>query len=197
MKIAVDKNQFSGSHGKSNARKHRQLAELGHELIQVPLPFSDYCPITDQMQETIDRRGAKLKKQDLVGDIKVCVDTKKDLLEVCGNICSGSHGRFRDEIILAQKVGAKMYILVEEPGIESIRDVFKWQNPRLHRYNKIRYMHEIGKWRDIPEPKSPPTPGSTLAKAMITHEEKYDCIFLFCRPEESAAKIEELLTGGE
>lgn len=197
MKIAGDKNQFAGSHGKSNKRKHDQLERLGHELIQVPLPFADYCQITEQMQETIDRRGDKLKKQDLVGDIKVCVDTKKDLLEVCGNICSGSHGRFRDEIILAQKVGAKMYILIEEPGIQTIEDVFQWQNPRLHQYNKIRYMHGIGKWRNIPEPKAKPTSGEILAKAMLTCQAKYGCTFLFCRPEQAGSRIVELLMGGE
>ena len=193
MKIAADKNQFVGTHGKSNLRKHRNLKEIGNELVPIPLPFGDYCLITDQMQETIDRRGNKLKKQDLVGDIKVSVDTKKDLQEVCGNICSGSHARFRDEVILAQKVGAKLIILVEEAGINSIDDVFKWKNPRMYRYNKIKYMHERGKWQSIALPKAPPTNGQTLAKAMLTLENKYGCKFMFCKPSETADKIVELL----
>lgn len=193
MKIAADKNQFVGTHGKSNHRKHKELKELGNELVPIPLPFGDYCLITDEMQETIDRRGSKLKKQDLVGDIKLSIDTKKDLLEVCGNICSSSHARFRDEVILAQKVGATLIILVEEAGINSIDDVFKWQNPRLHRYNKIKYMHEQGKWQNIALPKAPPTNGKTLAKAMLTLENKYGCRFMFCKPSETANKIVELL----
>ena len=194
MKIAADKNQFSGSHGKSNAKKHKQLEKLGIEIIPTPLPFGDYCLVTDQMQETIDRRGDKLKKQDLVGDIKISIDTKKDLLELAGNICSGSHDRFRDEIILAQKVGAKMIILIEERGIKSIDDVFQWKNPRMHRYNKIKYMHSIGKWNSIKVPKRPPTSGQTLAKAMLTCQLKYGCKFLFCSPEETGGKIIEILT---
>ena len=194
MKIAADKNQFAGSHGISNAKKHIQIErDLGHELLDVPLPFGDYCLITEEMQETIDRRGAKLKKQDLVGDIKISVDSKKDLLEVCGNICSGSHNRFRDEVILAQKCGCKLYILVEEPKIKSISDVFRWQNPRMHRYNKIKYMHGIGKWGNVKLPKKPPTSGEVLAKSMITMQEKYGCEFLFTSPQEAGAKIIELL----
>lgn len=197
MKIATDKNQFSGSHRKSNERKHNDLKALGCELLDIPLPFGDYCLISEQMQETIDRRGEKLKKQDLVGDIKVSIDTKKDLLELCGNICSSSHARFRDEVILAQKVGAKLIILIEEKGINSIQDVFKWRNPRLHRYNKIKYMHERGKWQSISLPKAPPTNGQTLAKAMLTFEKKYGCEFRFCSPEETAGKIIEILGGQE
>jgi hypothetical protein len=194
LKIAADKNQFAGSHGISNAKKHIQIErDLGHELFDIPLPFGDYCLITDEMQETIDRRGSKLKKQDLVGDIKISVDSKKDLQEVCGNICSGSHSRFRDEVILAQKCGCKLYILVEEPKIKSIDDVFRWQNPRMHRYNKIKYMHGIGKWGEIKLPKKPPTSGETLAKACLTMQLKYGVEFVFCSPNESGAMILKLL----
>ena len=89
MRIAVDKNQVQkGSHARSNGYNHRRLRDMGHELVPIPLPFSDYCIITEQMQETIDRRGAKLKKADLVGDIKVAVDRKNSIDEICGNVCS-------------------------------------------------------------------------------------------------------------
>lgn len=193
--ICADKNQFAGSHGKSNAFKHKQMEKLGVNVLPTPIPFGDYCLLTPPMQETIERRGDKLKKQDLVADIKVVVDSKKGCEEVAMNICSSSHNRFRDEAILAQKMGATFYVLVEnKDGIKSIDDVFKWQNPRMHRYNKVRYMHSIGKWNDIPEPKAKPTSGQTLAKSMLTMQYKYGCEFVFCRPDESGAKIIELLT---
>lgn len=197
VKIAADKNQFSGSHGKNNWKKHRQLESIGWEVVPTPLPFGDYCLITEQMQETIDRRGDKLKKADLIADIKTSVDTKRDLLEVAGNICSGSHGRFRDEIILAQKMGARMIILVEEPGIHKVEDVFKWQNPRMHRYNQIKYYHEKGKWQHVKLPKRPPVKGETLAKAMLTCQLKYGCEFQFCSPSETGKRIIEILTPQE
>lgn len=195
MKIAADKNQFAGSHGKSNALKHKKIEDMGHEICPVPLPYGDYCLITDEMQETIDRRGDKLKKADLVGDVKVSVDSKKDLLEVAGNICSSSHNRFRDEIILSKKCGCKMYVLVEENGINSVQDVFRWQNPRMHRYNKIAYMHKMGRWMNIKLPKKPPTSGQTLAKAMLTMQLKYGVEWVFCSREESGKEIIRLLTG--
>ena len=196
MKIAVDKNQFSGSHGISNADKHIQMELEGNNLFPTPLPFGDYCLITDEMQETIDRRGNKLKKADLVGDIKVSVDSKAGLSEVCVNICGSSHNRFRDELILAQKCGCKLYILIEEPKITSIEQVFQWVNPRLHRYNKIKYMHNLGKWQNVALPKAPPTKGATLAKAMLSMRLKYGVEFLFCRPDEAGAEIVRLLTEG-
>lgn len=193
MKIAVDKNQFAGSHGKSNAKKHNDMKRMGIEIIPIPLPFGDYCVVTDELQETIDRRGDKLKKVDIIGDVKLSVDSKKDLLEVCGNICGKSHPRFRDEVILAKKMNAKLIILVEEPDIHDVRDVFRWQNPRMRRYNYIKYMHSIGKWDNVPLPKKPPTSGKTLAKAMITIHKKYGVDWIFCSKEEAGKKIVELL----
>lgn len=195
MIIAADKNQFSGTHGKSNAYKHGQIEGMGHTLMPCPLPFGDYCLVTEQMQETIDRRGDKLKKQDLVADIKLSIDTKKDLLEVWGNICSGSHSRFRDEVILAQKMGAKLIILVEEAGIHELGDVFRWVNPRLKRYNLIKYMHAQGKWNTTALPKRPPTDGKTLAKAMITMQEKYGVEWRFCYRKNTGKVIVEILEG--
>lgn len=68
--------------------------------------------------------------------------------------------------------------------------------PRLYRYNKIKYMHGLGKWQHIKLPKRPPTKGETLAKAMLTMEQEYGVHFLFCHPNEAGAKVVELLEGG-
>ena len=196
MRIAADKNQFAGSHGKSNAKKHADMVKLGVDIIPTPLPFGDYCLITEQMQETMIRRGDKLKKADIIADIKFSVDTKKDLSEVCTNICSVTHDRFRDEIILAQKMGAKLVVLIEEPNIHDVRDVFRWQNPRMRRYNKIKYMHSIGRWENVPLPKKPPTSGQTLAKAMITINKKYGVEWVFWSREDAGRMIVEILEKG-
>lgn len=54
--------------------------------------------------------------------------------------------RFRDDGILAQNNDVQLYILVEnEDGVACIGDLYRWQNPRLYRYNKIKYMHGLGK----------------------------------------------------
>lgn len=194
MKIAVDKNQTIGSHEKSNADLHRQFGLIGNELVILNLPFGDYCEVTEQMQDTINRRGTKLKKADLVGDIKLSVDRKNSIDELCGNICGKSHNRFRDEVILAQKCGCKLYVLVENKGgeightgilnptITELSQLHTWKNPRLF----IRYA---GKQK---YPMA--TKGITLQKACYTMQEKYGVTFLFCKPEDSGRKIVELLT---
>lgn len=170
----------------------------GIEYIRLPLPVADYILVNDKVADVISRkqkRGIPVKKMDLLGTYKVAVDTKKDLQEIIGNICGKQHARFKDEICLAQNNGIKLIVLIEnKDGIKEIRDLFRWQNPRMHRYNKILFMHRIGKWQNIPEPKSPPTSGQTLAKAMLTIQSKYGCEFIFCTPDESPKKIVEILT---
>ena len=188
MVIAVDRNQCSGVHLKSNSRNHDRLLKAGHMLYQLPLPYGDYIQITPQIEEIIRRRGTKLGKADLMGAIKVSVDRKVGVSETVNNICGKSHERFQNELIKAQQCGCKMYILVEEESIKEVRDVFKWVNPRAK-------MYYINKSRGRKVPSKPPTNGQTIAKAMMTIEYKYGCKFVFCKPNEAADKIVELLEG--
>jgi len=197
MIIGVDRNQITGSHKKSNENNHRRMMSLGHKLLILPLPFGDYIEVTPTIDETIRRRGMRLKKMDLVNDIKVAVDRKNSIDEICSNICSSrkNHERFRDEVIMAQKAGCKFYVLIENTeGIRSVNDITKWSNPRLHRYNKIKYMHSIGKWEHIKLPSTrPPCDNVRLMKSMITMSLKYGIEWVLCSPHESAGKIVELL----
>ena len=200
MKIAVDKNQLQkGSHAQSNAYNHRMMERAGHELIALPLPYADYAEVTAEMQETIDRRGDKLKKADLVGDIKIAVDRKNSIDEICGNVCSttSAHERFRDEVILAQKCGCKFYVLIEDDKVTSLDDLEHWENPREKKYFYYKALMAQGKKLRMILPKQPPASGKTLAKALRTMETKYGVKFLFCKPKDAAARIVELLTNGE
>ena len=200
MKIAVDKNQLQkGSHAKSNAYNHRMMERAGHELIDLPLQFGDYCEVTDEMQETIDRRGGKLKKADLVGDIKIAVDRKNSIDEICGNVCSttSAHERFRDEVILAQKCGCKFYVLIEDDKVTSLDDLEHWENPREKKYFIMKARKDKGYKMKYPIAKQPPASGKTLAKALRTMETKYGVTFLFCKPKDAAERIVELLTKEE
>ena len=200
MKIAVDKNQLQkGSHAQSNAYNHRMMERAGHELVALPLPYADYCEVTEEMQETIDRRGDKLKKIDLVGDIKIAVDRKNSIDEICGNVCSTTkaHERFRDEVILAQKHGCKFYVLIEDDKVTSLDDLEKWQNPREKKYFYYKALMAQGKKLRMILPKQPPASGKKLAKALRTMEEKYGVKFLFCKPKDAAARIVELLAKEE
>ena len=200
MKIGVDKNQLQkGSHAQSNAYNHRMMERAGHELVPIPCPFGDYAEVTAEMQETIDRRGGKLKKADLVGDIKIAVDRKNSIDEICGNVCSTTkaHERFRDEVILAQKCGCKFYVLIEDEKVTSLDDLEHWENPREKKYFIMKARKDKGYKLKYPIAKQPPASGKTLAKALRTMETKYGVKFLFCKPKDAAERIVELLTKEE
>lgn len=201
MIIGVDRNQVTGTHKRSNERNHRKLKSMGHQLTILPLPFGDYIQVTPTIEETVKRRGTKLKKMDLVNDIKIAVDKKNSIDEICSNICSSreQHERFRDECIMAQKAGCKFYVLIEnDEGIKTVRDIVKWSNPRLARYNKVKYMHSVGKWQSVKlTGAKPPCDNVRLMKSMLTMGSKYGIQFVLCSPYESAQKIVELLSNGE
>lgn len=196
MIIIEDKAQQDKKH----IAKHLYFEQNGIYWERYPLPVGDYILYNDAVADVIARkqkRGIEVKKMDFLGTYNVCVDTKKDMQEIVGNICGQQHARFRDECILAQNNGIKLYVLIENTdGIKCVEDVFHWQNPRLHRYNKIKYMHNLGKWQNVDLPKAPPTKGATLAKAMLSMEKKYGVEFLFCRPDEAGAEVVRLLTEG-
>jgi hypothetical protein len=202
LKIAADKGQQAGKH----EIKHKWLRQNGHELFELPLPVGDYIEITEPVQSVINRRGDKLKKMDFMGVIRVSVDTKKDLQEVVGNIQGKSHSRFRDECILGQQNGIRLYILVEHGGnIKTLESVKGWNNPRQYQYEKkVRKDFGIPKDCDfqteVAELKAHgakivrgPTTGEELYKAMVTMSEKYGVEWVFCDKKETGSKIVELL----
>lgn len=178
--------------------KNRYWSEQGVEVQRHPLPVGDYVLANDLVLDVINRktkRGMETKKMDFLGTYSVAVDTKRDMMEIYGNLVGSQHERFRDELILAQNNGIKLFILVENmDGIKEVRDVFRWQNPRIHRYNKIKYCHSIGRMLDVPLPSKPPVKGEQLAKVMLTMEKKYGCSFVFCTPQKAGEKVIELLT---
>lgn len=193
MLLIEDKGQKEGLH----ILKNRYFDSHDIEVLRAPLPVGDYVIVTDKVLDVIKRKSARkteVKKMDFLGSYDISVDTKKDMQEIIGNVCGKQHARFRDECILAQNNGIKLYVLIENnDGIKCIEDVFKWQNPRVAYYNKVKYMHSIGKYQSVKLPKTPPTSGQTLAKALLTMQFKYGVGFLFCRPEEAGERILELL----
>lgn len=104
----------------------------------------------------------------------ISVDTKANMLEIAQNIGS-DHKRFKNECISARDAGCQLIILVENTdGITCVDEVSKWINPDvIYRPNAIT--------------------GERLKKAMKTMSERYGVRFEFCRPEEAAEKIMELL----
>lgn len=189
--LIEDKGQQNNKH----ITKHLFWEGHGVYWERYPLPVGDYVLANAQILDVISRkqeRGIDVKKMDFLGTYKTCVDTKKDMQEICGNICGPQHGRFRDECILAQNNNIKLYVLVENSdGVNSIDDLDGWDNPRA----------KIQKWITTPSGerrkvlKYPTaTKGATLAKAMKTMQDKYGVEFRFCTSEEAGGRILSILS---
>lgn len=188
MIIAGDKNQFAGSHGKSNTRKHSIMRESGVKLTELPLPVGDYILVDDKVQEVLNRKAKRnipVKKMDLLGTYKLAVDSKASIQELAGNICGKDHDRIRDEMLLAANNSIKLVYLIEDDLIDSLENLHRWANPRLFLKKRGKQMFPNA------------VRGVTLMKACMTCRAKYGCEFIFCKPKDAATKIVEILTGGE
>lgn len=104
-------------------------------------------------------------------DYSILIDTKKDLLELCGNLCHTSeHERVKREISKARELGCKEFIfLVAEDKIKSSEDIKHWKS----KYTKVK--------------------GNVLLKIMSTMAKKYGVKFIICPKKQMGKKIIELL----
>lgn len=196
MQLVEDKAQKIDQH----EMKNRWWKSQGIEVMRYPLPVGDYILADEKVRELIKRkqkRNVEIKKMDFVGTYKVCVDTKKDIQELIGDICGKQHERFRDECMFAQNNGIKLYILVENnsivinerkgiysPYIDSIDNLHRYVNPRLFIWRGGKQLYPTA------------TKGITLKKACMTMTKKYGVEFMFCRPNQAAKKVIELLAMG-
>ena len=122
---------------------------------------------------------------------RLVIDRKKDLQEICGNVTQ-QHERFRNELVRAQEQGIKIIILCEHgEGIETLEDVFFWENPRL---KPSKWIMKDGHPVKVPE-STKATSGKALYKCLNTISERYGVEFHFCDPADTGAKIMELLGG--
>ena len=121
---------------------------------------------------------------------RLVVDRKKDLQELCGNVCQ-QHERFKAELVRAMDAGIKVVILCEHgKDIKSIEDVFTWVNPRSTRtvWKKINGRMT----RTIEQTKA--VTGTSLYKSLCTIRDRYNVTFLFCTKDETGEKIVEILS---
>lgn len=117
----------------------------------------------------------KLPWGDYANVPRVSIDTKNSMDEIAANICGKEHQRFINECKAAKEAGCKLIILVENTvNITDISEVHSWVNPRVIYSRKC-------------------VQGPRLQKAMETISERYGVTFLFCRPEESAQIIKDIL----
>ena len=185
---------------KKHVFKNNYFASQGIEVMRFGLPCADYIIANEKVLDVIKRktdRGITPHKMDFLGTYSVAVDTKQSMSEIESNIIGKSHARFRDELLLAQNNGIKLYVLVEnKEGIKSIQDVFRYTSTRRLRWFKINKAHENGKMLHVPIPSKPPVSGEQLAKSMLTMQLKYGVEFVFCTPNEAGKRVIELLEKG-
>lgn len=122
---------------------------------------------------------------------RLVIDRKKDLLELCGNVTQ-QHERFRAELVRAQEKGIKLIILCEHgPDVQSLTDVYFWDNPRLHELDWAVVDGKPCKVQKYPKA----TTGEALYKALCTIRDKYGVDFYFCTQKETGQRIMEILEG--
>lgn len=153
---------------------HKYCKENGIEIIRSKMVVGDYTLPIDQT---------------------VCIDTKKDMVEVYGNLIQ-QHTRFRFECIRAHELGIKLIVLVEQPFIETLADVEHWQNPLVRKWEYINCAHEHGKMLNVHIPKKPPVSSKNIAVIMSTMQKRYGIEWQFCAKADTGRKIIEIL-GGE
>lgn len=168
--------------------------------MQVQIDSREHKKELERIKKQFDAIGVKYFISKLyVGDYqsldnpRLVIDRKKDLQEICGNVSSKQHERFKAELLRAKEQGIKLVILCEHGAdIKSLEDVFFWQNPRKY---QIRWKTVNGKRvKDVISAKA--VDGNQLYKSMCTIRDRYNVDFVFCQKEETGQKIIEILGNG-
>lgn len=127
----------------------------------------------------------------------VAVDSKQRIAEVARNACSADHARFARECDKARAAGYRLVVLVEnDEGVSELADLVRWTNTHC--------VHCAYRCRELCDPSSTsvncrrhrtrkPPQGVTVMRALRTMELHHGVRFEFCRPEDSARRICELL----
>jgi len=134
----------------------------------------------------IESVRSKLPAGDYAYAPKVAVDTKRDLYEL--NAClTVEHERFARECDAVP--GSILVILTEnDQGVRSLADLERWVEPDEDAERRLTKSGGKVRKRLV---------GSTMAKACETMHEHHGTYFAFCRPDEAARKVIELLDWGE
>lgn len=141
---------------KPDKNKHirKQLESLGYKVERCKLYTGDYSYATNQ---------------------SVCIDTKADLQEVCGNLTQ-QHERFQAECIRAKEAGIRLVILIQDQRIQSLNEVPSWYNWRLKK-NRLALT------------------GKKLYRIMATMVERYGVEWQFTTRDKIGERIIDILEG--
>lgn len=151
MVVVEDSRNQTGKHKNINA----YLESVGVRVLRSKMIVGDYTLPADQ---------------------RICIDTKKDMVEVSQNIFQ-DHARFRRECELAKDCGIHLVVLIEDNTVANWDELLKWTNPQPNR--------------------SALTPnGERCYKVMKAMEYSYGVEFQFCKKKDTGKRILEILTEG-
>lgn len=103
-------------------------------------------------------------------DYSILIDTKKDLLELCGNLTK-EHDRLVREVDKGHELGCEEFVfIIGDTKIKTIEDIKKWSSP----HTKIK--------------------GYVLLKIMQTFKKHHDCKFVIVPKKDMGQRIIDLLT---
>jgi hypothetical protein len=168
MQIQIDTRE----HKKELKRIQGQFDELGVDYFTSKLYVGDYMNLDNP---------------------RLVIDRKKDLLELCGNVCQ-QHERFRAELVRAMDHDIRIIILVEHgEDITCLEDVFFWENPRT---KPSQWVMKDGHPVKVPI-QGGGIQGKQLFKSLCTIRDRYKVQFRFCTKDKTGAEIVRLLGGGK
>lgn len=152
MVIVEDSRNQIGKHKNINA----YLESVGVRVLRSKMIVGDYTLPADQ---------------------RICIDTKKDMIEVSQNIFQ-DHKRFKAECQLAKDCGIHLVVLIEDNTVANWDELLKWTNPQPNR--------------------SALTPnGERCYKVMKAMEYSYGVEFQFCKKNDTGKRILQILTEGK
>lgn len=129
----------------------------------------------------------KLPYGDYILPPLIVVDTKRNIEELAFDI-QCDHARFKKAAIKARDMGSTMWILTENTdGVRNLADLAEW------RESDKRFEMRKAKSKNVNAKRHE---GKTLAKACVTMGKRYGLVFDFCTPEESGARVLDILRGG-
>ena len=164
--------------------------------MQIQVDTREHKAEWERIQKQFDDMGIKYFRSKMyVGDYqsldnpRLVIDRKKNLQELCGNVCQ-QHERFKAELIRALQQNIKIVILVEHgEDVKTLEVVWFWENPRKH---EIRWRMVNGKRvRTVQSEKA--VDGSQLYRSLKTIKDRYNVDFVFCTKEQTGQKIVEIL----
>lgn len=164
--------------------------------MQIQVDTREHKAEWERIQKQFDDMGIKYFRSKMyVGDYqsldnpRLVIDRKKNLQELCGNVCQ-QHERFKAELIRALQQNIKIVILVEHgEDVKTLEDVWFWENPRKH---EIRWRMVNGKRvRTVQSEKA--VDGSQLYRSLKTIKDRYNVDFVFGTKEQTGQKIVEIL----